>query len=70
MKKVEEFFFITIGIILISLGLEFFLFPNNIAAGGVSGLALVVQNILNIPAGIVMWVVNIILFVIQITKYT
>ena len=64
MKRLLEFFYITIGIILIAIGLEYFLFPNNIAAGGVSGFALVIQNILNIPAGLVMWAVNIVLFII------
>lgn len=64
MKKVKEFFYITIGIIFVAIGLEYFLFPNNIAAGGVAGLALVIQDIFNIEAGIVMWICNIILFIV------
>lgn len=64
MKKVREFFYITIGIILVAIGLEYFLFPNNIAAGGVAGFALVIQDIFNIEAGIIMWGCNIILFIL------
>lgn len=64
MKKVREFFYITIGIILVSIGLEYFFFPNNIAAGGVSGFALVIQDAFNIEAGTVMWICNIILFIL------
>ncbi|GAA0078190.1 YitT family protein [Clostridium sp. CTA-5] len=65
MKKIlKEYFIITIGIIIIILGFEFFFFPNNIACGGVSGLALVIHNILGIEPGIIMIVCNIILFIL------
>ncbi len=64
MNKLREFFYITIGIILVSIGLEYFFFPNNIAAGGVSGFALVIQDAFNIDAGTVMWICNIVLFVL------
>ena len=64
MKKLKEFFYITIGIILVAIGLEYFFFPNNIAAGGVSGFALVIQDIFNIDASIVMWICNIVLFIL------
>lgn len=64
MKKFKEYFYITIGIIFVSIGLEYFLFPNNIAAGGVAGLSLVIQDAFNIEAGTVMWICNIILFII------
>lgn len=64
MKKLREFFYITIGIILVSIGLEYFFFPNNIAAGGVSGFALVIQDAFNIEAGTVMWICNIVLFIV------
>lgn len=64
MKKLREFFYITIGIILVSIGLEYFFFPNNIAGGGVSGFALVIQDAFNIEAGTVMWICNIVLFIV------
>ena len=64
MKKLKDFFYITIGIILVAIGLEYFFFPNNIAAGGVSGFALVIQDIFNIDASIVMWICNIVLFIL------
>lgn len=61
-KKVKEYTLITIGVILAAIGLEYFFFPNNIASGGVSGLALVLYNILYIEPGITMTVSNVILF--------
>lgn len=64
MKKLKEYAIITVGIVIAAIGLEFFFFQNNIAAGGVSGFALVIQNLFNIDTGIVMTVCNIILFIL------
>ncbi|MDS0526219.1 YitT family protein [Clostridium sp. SHJSY1] len=64
MKKFKEYLFITIGIIIVAIGLEFFFFPNKIASGGVAGLALVLQDIFNIETGPVMFICNAVLFVI------
>ena len=38
MKKIREYALTTLGIVLTAIGLEYFLFPNDIAAGGVSGI--------------------------------
>lgn len=62
-KMVREYFLITIGIILVAISVEYFFAPNNLAAGGVTGLAIVVNNF--IPAlniGAITLIVNIILF--------
>ncbi|AOR22502.1 YitT family protein [Clostridium taeniosporum] len=62
-KLLKEYIIITIGIIIVATGLEVFFFSNNIASGGVSGLALVLNEVLGVEPGIVMIVCNIILFV-------
>lgn len=67
MKILKEYGIITIGVILVFISLEFFFFPNQIASGGVSGLALVINNIFRIDTGIVMVVCNAILFVLAFT---
>ncbi|MBD7911115.1 MULTISPECIES: YitT family protein [Clostridium] len=64
MKKFKEYLLITIGIIIVAVGLEFFFFPNKIASGGIAGLALVLQDIFNLDAGPVMFICNGILFVL------
>lgn len=65
MKKIlQEYGIITIGLILVLISFEFFFFPNKIASGGVSGLALVINNIIGIDTGIVMIVCNAILFIL------
>lgn len=64
MKKIKEYLIITIGIVFVTIGLEYFFFANNIASGGVAGLALVLQDLLHIEAGIIMYICNIILFIL------
>ena len=64
MKFLKEYGIITLGNILIIIAFEFFFFPNQIASGGVSGLALVINNMLGIEPGIVMVVCNVILFIL------
>jgi len=63
--KIKEYVLITLGNILLALGLNFFLVPNNLAAGGVSGLAMIIgKYIPDLPIGLMMLFMNIILFII------
>ena len=64
MKILKEYGIITIGVVLVLISLEFFFFPNKIASGGVSGLALAINNIFKIDTGIIMIICNAILFVL------
>ena len=64
MKKLKEYSIITIGIILVAIALEFFFFPNGIASGGISGLALIFNDLFGLSTGAVMIISNIILFII------
>jgi uncharacterized membrane-anchored protein YitT (DUF2179 family) len=65
MKKLREYIVITIGIILLALSIECFLAPNKIAAGGITGIAIIVNNFFpNISIGILMLIMNIVLFIV------
>lgn len=64
MKKLREYLIITVGIILVAVALEFFFFPNGIASGGISGLALIFKDLFGISTGVVMIISNIILFAV------
>ena len=64
MKKIKEYGIITLGVIIIVFAFEFFFFPNQIASGGVSGLALVINNMLGVEPGIIMIICNAILFIL------
>lgn len=64
-KQIKEYSLITIGIILVAVGIYYFLVSENLAAGGVSGLAIVVNHFFPyIPVGLFMLIMNIILFII------
>ncbi|MCK4339657.1 MAG: YitT family protein, partial [Candidatus Cloacimonetes bacterium] len=65
-KTVIDYLFIAVGTIIMSLSIVLFLSPNKIAAGGVSGLAVVFHHLFKIPIGLTMLVFNIPLFIIGI----
>ncbi|MFH5837030.1 YitT family protein [Proteiniclasticum sp. C24MP] len=63
--SVKDFVMITVGIFLVAFGLEYFHIPNNIAAGGVSGLAIIINNFIPLlPVGIIILILNLILFAV------
>lgn len=64
-KSMERFLKITFGTMLIAVSLVFFLMPSNLAIGGVSGFAIVLNRFIPaLPVGAIMLVVNIILFIL------
>lgn len=62
-KKFLDYILILIGVAIAVAGLNIFLVPNKIAAGGVSGLATIFYHIFDIPLGISIIVLNIPLFI-------
>lgn len=67
-KSVVEFTWVTAGVIITALGLDMFLIPNKIAAGGVSGAATVLHYVLGLPVGLTMLLMNIPLFAMGIYR--
>ncbi|MCL2336697.1 MAG: YitT family protein [Firmicutes bacterium] len=67
-KKIVEFFWVTVGVALTSLGLNLFLVPNKIAAGGVSGIAIILHYLIGSPVGLTMLALNVPLFVVGIYR--
>lgn len=57
MKKdfILEVLILAIGCMLIAFGIEVFFNPNSIAPGGLTGLAIVINKVFNIP----LWIINI-----------
>lgn len=45
-SKFREYLIITFGIILVALSIEYFYAPNNIAAGGVTGIAIIINAVI------------------------
>lgn len=64
-KEVKEYSMITIGSLLIASGLYFFLASAQLAVGGISGLSIVVKELMPaIPIGVIMLTLNGIMFII------
>jgi uncharacterized membrane-anchored protein YitT (DUF2179 family) len=67
-RRVRDFTFITIGTLVTAYGLDAFLIPNKLAAGGVSGLATIIHYIaapyVSLPVGVVMLALNAFLLVL------
>lgn len=49
-RKLLDVFWMTLGTTLVSLGVYFFKFPNHFSMGGVSGLAILLGQLVHIPA--------------------
>ncbi len=61
---VREYIITTVGLLMTALGLVIFLIPNGIAAGGVSGLSMIMSNFIKIPVGVWMYILNAVLFLL------
>ncbi len=66
--KASEYFvqyaLIALGSALFAAGFQFFLYPNSIIVGGVSGIAMIINYLTELPVGVLNIVLNIPLFII------
>lgn len=61
---IKKFLMINAGLAIMTAGLYFFLMPSNLAVGGATGLAMVLSYLIpSIPMGVILAVINIILFI-------
>ena len=66
-KNIKEFALITIGILLVAISVVYFFEPNNIAAGGITGLAIVINHYIPfISIGPLVLMMDAVLFVIAL----
>ncbi|NLO89868.1 MAG: YitT family protein [Clostridia bacterium] len=61
-RTILNYGLITLGSFITAVGLDMFLVPNRIAAGGVSGLATIIHYLLGFSVGITILILNIPLF--------
>lgn len=65
MKKFREYFFITLGTLMVALATKFLLAPNKVAAGGVIGLAIIINSFFPfLDIGLLSLIMNGFLFII------
>ena len=64
-KNVKEYMGIIIGALCIAIGLYFFWMPSDLAAGGISGLSIVIKALIpGVPIGVIIFGLDIIMFAI------
>ena len=63
LKKCLEIAVIVIGNAILAFGICAFITPHGIIVGGASGLGLIVKQITGIPLSLVVYVINIIMFI-------
>lgn len=65
LEELKNYGIITFGVILVAIALVYFYAPNNLAAGGLSGVALIVNHLIpGITIGGMLFVGNAILYII------
>lgn len=62
-NNVMEYVFVIVGAAVIAFGFNVFLFPNQVASGGVSGISTILHGMFGWNAGIVQYAFNIPLFI-------
>jgi uncharacterized membrane-anchored protein YitT (DUF2179 family) len=62
---IVDYFFITVGAALMSLGIGVFLVDARVVPGGVSGLAMAIHYLSdnNLPVGLMIWILNVPLYI-------
>lgn len=62
-NNIKEYVFVIVGAAVIAFGFNVFLFPNQVASGGVSGISTILHGMFGWNAGIVQYAFNIPLFI-------
>lgn len=66
LSNVLDYTIITIGVILVAFGIQYFYAPNSLAAGGLSGLALIINNYIpTLSVATTIFLGNLILYIIS-----
>ena len=60
---IKEFLLVTVGSFIYAVGLSMFLDANNISAGGIAGLAMIVTYFIRIDLGLMIFLMNLPLFI-------
>lgn len=65
MSTLKSYILISIGVLIVALGICFFLIPANLATGGITGLSMIIHDLVpSISIGQILLILNVILFVV------
>lgn len=62
-SKIEQYTMITLGIVIMVAGFYFFLLPQEIVAGGVTGLGMVVNEVFDVSISLMVFIFNAVLLI-------
>ncbi|MEA4825981.1 MAG: YitT family protein [Clostridium sp.] len=66
-EKIKEYVLITIGFSILAIAIKFFLAPNKIAAGGISGIAIIIKHFIpSVSIGVLMLCMDAVLFTVAV----
>jgi uncharacterized membrane-anchored protein YitT (DUF2179 family) len=63
-QGVKEYIGVLIGTAVVAAAFQLFLVPNQIAAGGISGLGIILYYLVNLPVGLTIFLLNLPLFLL------
>ena len=58
-KRLMDYLMITVGTVIYGIGVSLFLDPNNLAPGGVTGIAMILNRLTGLPTGTGILLINI-----------
>jgi uncharacterized membrane-anchored protein YitT (DUF2179 family) len=68
-RGIKKYLLITIGSIIYSAAISLFLDPNDLAPGGVSGVAILINRFINIPTGTINLILNVPIIILGLWKF-
>ena len=63
-RIINKYALITLGSVIYAIGFQYFMFPNRIVSGGLTGIAMILNRFTNWPVGMMILVMNTPLFLI------
>ena len=63
-KQVKKYLVVVLGVLIYAIGFQFFMYPNSIVAGGVVGIAMIINRLTGLPVGVLTIIMNVPLFII------
>ena len=64
MNKIKEFIIITFARVIVAAAVFFFLVPSNLSIGSISGLAIVLSNIVPLSVSVITMILNVVLLIV------
>lgn len=64
LKQLKKYLIIVVGVAIYAVGFQLFMFPNDIVAGGVVGIAMIINRLTDLPVGVLTIIMNVPLFIV------